>query len=70
MRDRSPEQRGTVGAFMGPSGTFPAAMHTLSDEIPGEPTELEAEKRSPARAGKELDSLRDRIRRRLRRTSR
>jgi hypothetical protein len=38
-----------AGAFLGPGGTFPAAMHTLSDEIPREPDELEAERRGSAR---------------------
>lgn len=50
---------------MGPSGTFPADLHTLSDEIPREPTELESEKRGPV-AEKKPNSLRDRIRRLLR----
>jgi len=33
-----------AGAFLGPGGTFPAAMHTLSDEVPKRPTELGAER--------------------------
>ena len=34
-----------AGAFLGPSGTFPAALHTLSDEMPQEPSEPEVERR-------------------------
>ena len=46
--DRSPQRRKAThnaGAFLGPFGTFPAAMHTLSDEMGQEPTELEVERR-------------------------
>ncbi len=46
--EESPQRRGTThnaGAFLGPNGTFPAAMHTLSDEVPQEPSELEIERR-------------------------
>lgn len=36
-----------AGAFLGPDVLIVAPMRTLSDEIPGEPTELEAERRPP-----------------------
>ena len=58
--------RRNAGAFLGPSGTFPAAMHTLSDEIPREPDELEAERRGPARPRGRPVHLLDRVRRLLR----
>jgi hypothetical protein len=37
-------------------------MHTLSDEIPREPDDLEAERRGPAHGGVTPNRLRDRIR--------
>ena len=49
--DGSPQRREgshNAGAFLGPYGTFPADLHTLSDEIAPEPTELEVESRGPA----------------------
>lgn len=48
--DRPPQSRDgshNAGAFLGPNGTFPAALHTLSDEMAPEPTELEIESRGP-----------------------
>ncbi len=48
--DESPQRREAshnAGAFLGPYGTFPAALRTLSDEIAPEPTELEVESRGP-----------------------
>jgi hypothetical protein len=45
VNDEDRRRGRVVGAFLGPNGTFPAAMHTLSDEIPGELTELESEQR-------------------------
>jgi hypothetical protein len=49
MDEESPPQRReashNAGAFLGPGGTFPAELHTLSDEITQEPTELEIESR-------------------------
>jgi hypothetical protein len=38
-------------------------MHTLSDEIPRDPSELEAERRGPMRAPARVDHLRDHVRR-------
>jgi hypothetical protein len=61
--DGTPHGRRNAGAFLGPSGTFPADIHTLSDEIPRDPSELEAERRGPVRAPARVDHLRDRIRR-------
>lgn len=62
--------RRNAGAFLGPGGTFPAEMHTLSDEIPREPGELEAERRGPVRPEPRPDRLRERLRRLLRRAHR
>ncbi len=48
--DASPQRREAshnAGAFLGPYGTFPAALHTLSDEVAPEPAELEIERRGP-----------------------
>lgn len=45
MAGRDDDRERSAGAFLGPSGTFPVPMHTLSDEIPREPDELEAERR-------------------------
>jgi len=46
-----PESRETshvAGAFLGPGGTFPAALHTLSDEVREEPrVEAEPTPRKP-----------------------
>ena len=70
--DESPRKKPVhnAGAFLGPYGTFPAAMHTLSDEIPSEPDELQAERRGSARRQRSPDHLRDRIRRLFGRTTR
>ena len=70
--DESPRKKPVrnAGAFLGPYGTFPAAMHTLSDEIPSEPDELEAERGDPARRQRPPGYLHDRVRRLLGRTSR
>ncbi len=70
MSDRNLDGRHNAGAFLGPGGTFPAEMHTLSDEIPREPDELEAERRGPAHDGAPPSRLRDRIRRFFGRTRR
>jgi hypothetical protein len=81
LSERSQDGRGdagrrNAGAFLGPSGTFPAAMHTLSDEIPREPDELEAERRGPVRAEGTVREegraarVRDRVRSLLRRSGR
>jgi hypothetical protein len=61
--DRTSPGRRNAGAFLGPSGTFPADIHTLSDEIPRDTSELEAERRGPVRTPARVDHLRDRIRR-------
>jgi hypothetical protein len=63
LSDRTSLGHRNAGAFLGPSGTFPAEMHTLSDEIPRDPSELEAERRGPMRAPARVDHLRDRVRR-------
>jgi hypothetical protein len=47
MADQSPHRRTSshnAGAFLGPYGTFPADLHTLSDEMPPEPSELDVER--------------------------
>jgi len=49
--EESPQRRKTTrnaGAFLGPNGTFPVAMDTLSDELSQEPSELELERRGAA----------------------
>jgi hypothetical protein len=46
--EQSPHRRSAshnAGAFLGPYGTFPAELHTLSDELPTEPSELQVEQR-------------------------
>jgi hypothetical protein len=48
MTDKSPDRRAAsrnAGAFLGPYGTFPADLHTLSDEMPPEPSEADVERR-------------------------
>jgi hypothetical protein len=44
MNRRTTRGRGNTGPFLGPSGMFPTPLHTLTDEIPDEPDELEAER--------------------------
>jgi hypothetical protein len=63
MSDRDHDERRNAGAFLSPYGLIPAPMHTLSDEIPREPDDLEAERRGPAHGGVTPHRLRDRIRR-------
>jgi len=58
--------RRAAGAFLGPYGTTPVPIRTLSDEIPGEPSELEAERRRPAPVPRRMGLL-GRLRRALRR---
>jgi hypothetical protein len=65
MSDREHDERRNAGAFLSPYGLIPAPMHTLSDEIPREPDDLEAERRGPAHGGVTPNRLRDRIRRLL-----
>jgi hypothetical protein len=62
-----PPRQGTqnAGAFLGPGGTFPADMRTLSDDLPTPASERDAERfgsqeRRPPRALFEI--LRDWIR--------
>ncbi len=66
MSERRSTHKAThnAGAFLGPNGTFPAAMHTLSDEVPKRPTELGAEKTghladvdAPERQGSQRSTL-------------
>ena len=70
MDDRDQDQRRNAGAFHSPAGLIPAPMHTLSDEIPREPDDLEAERRGPAHEDAAPTRLRDRLRRLLGRTRR
>jgi hypothetical protein len=63
MSDQDQDERHNAGAFLSPYGLFPVPMHTLSDEIPREPDELEAERRGPAHSDAAPNRLRDRIRR-------
>jgi hypothetical protein len=63
MNDREQDQRRNAGAFLSPAGLIPAPMHTLSDEIPREPDDLEAERRGPAHGDAPPSRLRDRLRR-------
>lgn len=70
MSDGSSDDRRNAGAFLGPDVLIPVPIHTLSDEIPREPDELEAERRGPVRPEGQPEHLRDRLRRLLRRTSR
>jgi hypothetical protein len=70
--DESPRRKPvhSAGAFLGPYGTFPAAMHTMSDEVPGEPDELEAERRGSVRPQRRPGRLGGRVRRLFGRTNR
>jgi hypothetical protein len=63
MSDRDHDERRNAGAFLSPYGLIPAPMHTLSDEIPREPDDLEAERRGPEHGEAVPNRLRDRIRR-------
>ena len=63
MSDRDQDERRNAGAFLSPYGLIPVPMHTLSDEIPREPDDLEAERRGPAPGGAAPHRLRDRMRR-------
>lgn len=60
MEDRDQGAERHAGAFLAPGGPLVVPMHTLSDEIPREPDELEAE-RPPRRARRRGLSLRDRL---------
>jgi hypothetical protein len=72
--DERRERERTAGAFLGPYGTTPVPIRTLSDEIPGEPSDLEAERRgrrdgdegTAAAAASPRESLLARLRRALR----
>jgi hypothetical protein len=68
VNDEDRRRGRVVGAFLGPNGTFPAAMHTLSDEIPGELTELESEQRRGLRRVGRRERVNGRFWRLLRRS--
>ncbi len=63
--DESPhrEPQRSSGAFLGPDVLMPVPTHTLSDDIPREPDEVEAERRGKPDAERAPRGLRDRIRR-------
>ena len=63
MADRNEDGERNAGAFMAPGGLIGVPMHTLSDEIPREPDELEAER--PPRHRRRGRSLRERLARAL-----
>ncbi|MCU0504501.1 MAG: hypothetical protein MUE82_01805 [Chloroflexi bacterium] len=65
MGDGRRERQRNAGAFLGPYGTTPVPIRTLSDEIPREPTELEAERRGPRPAVRRTGGLLVRLRRAL-----
>ena len=69
MADGRREQERNAGAFLGPYGTTPVPIRTLSDEIPGEPTEIEAERRGRGDGRRRRESLLVRLRRAIRRGS-
>ena len=67
MADERPRSRRNAGAFLGPYGLIPVPTRNLSDEIPREPDDLEAERRGRGDGGRRRDGLLVRLRRAIRR---